>query len=90
MPTSLRVSSPASRLSGIDRVLRAALLSPFVGQKLMGLMSVERGGLRGLRELIEAGKVRPVIDKTYPLGEAAEAIRYVEDRKSRGKVVITI
>ena len=46
--------------------------------------------LATLRELIEAGKLRPVIDRTYPLTEAAEAIRYVATEKARGKVAIKI
>jgi len=43
-----------------------------------------------LKELIEAGKVTPVIDRTYPLGEAPEAIRYLEAGHARGKIVITV
>ena len=43
-----------------------------------------------LKELIESGKVRPVIDRTYPLSETAEAIRYLETGHARGKVVITV
>jgi NADPH:quinone reductase-like Zn-dependent oxidoreductase len=43
-----------------------------------------------MKELIEAGKVVPVIDRSYPLGETAEAIRYLEDGHARGKVVITV
>ena len=43
-----------------------------------------------MKELIEAGKVKPVIDRRYPLSEAAEAIRYYGEGKSRGKVVITV
>ena len=43
-----------------------------------------------LTELIEAGKVTPVIDRTYPLSEAADAIRYLEEGNARGKVVITV
>jgi NADPH:quinone reductase-like Zn-dependent oxidoreductase len=43
-----------------------------------------------LTELIEAGKVTPVIDRTYPLGEAPEAIRYLEEGHARGKVVIRV
>ena len=43
-----------------------------------------------LKELIEAGKVRPVIDRTYPLSNAAEAVRYLETGHARAKVVITV
>jgi NADPH:quinone reductase-like Zn-dependent oxidoreductase len=43
-----------------------------------------------LRELVEAGKVAPVIDRTYPLSEVPDAIRYVEQGHARGKVVITV
>ncbi len=46
--------------------------------------------LHALKELIEAGKVTPVIDRTYPLSEAPEAIRYLEEGHARGKVVITV
>ncbi len=44
--------------------------------------------LAALKALIEAGRIRPVLDRTYPLGETPEAIRYVEARHARGKVVI--
>jgi NADPH:quinone reductase-like Zn-dependent oxidoreductase len=43
-----------------------------------------------LRELIESGKVTPVIDRTFPLAQAPEAIRYVHDGRARGKVVVTV
>ena len=46
--------------------------------------------LQFLRELIEAGSVTPVIDRTYPLSEAAEAIRYLETGRARGKIVISV
>jgi NADPH:quinone reductase-like Zn-dependent oxidoreductase len=72
-------------------VLRAPLLSLFVGQRLVGLATKERKkDLLALAELIEAGKVTPVIDRTFPLIEAAEAIRYLERGHPRGKVVITV
>ena len=43
-----------------------------------------------LKELIEAGKLTPVIDRTFPLSETAEAIRYVGERSTQGKTVITV
>jgi NADPH:quinone reductase-like Zn-dependent oxidoreductase len=43
-----------------------------------------------LKELIESGKVTPVIDRTYPLSEVPEAIRYLEEGHARGKVVISV
>ena len=78
-------------LGGIDRQLRALLLSPFVGQKLGTFVSRENHeDMIVLKELIEAGKVTPVIDRTYPLSEAPEAIRYLREGQARGKVVITV
>ena len=76
---------------GTDRLLRALLLSPLVRQKLRGLLSKERQeDLQTLWELIEAGKVTPVIDRTYPLREVPDAIRYLEQGHARGKVVISV
>jgi NADPH:quinone reductase-like Zn-dependent oxidoreductase len=49
-----------------------------------------RDDLAVLRELLEDGKVTPVIDRTYPLNEVPEAIRYIEHGHARGKVVITV
>ena len=43
-----------------------------------------------LKELLEAGEVTPVIDRTYPLSEVPEAIRYLEEGHARGKIVITV
>jgi NADPH:quinone reductase-like Zn-dependent oxidoreductase len=43
-----------------------------------------------LRELIEARKVMPVVDRTYPLSEVAEAIRYLQEGRARGKTVIVV
>ena len=76
---------------GFERSLRAALISPFVGQKLTGLMATERQeDLRYLAQLIDAGTVTPVIEKSYPLGDAPGAIRHMHDGRARGKVVITV
>jgi NADPH:quinone reductase-like Zn-dependent oxidoreductase len=78
-------------LGGLDRQLRALLLSRFVGQKLTTLISRENHeDLLVLEELIEAGKVTPVIDRTYPLSEAPQAIRYLEEGRARGKVAIAV
>src|SRR5436309_6663658 len=76
---------------GVDRQLRASMLSPFVSQKLGTLIGEAKGeDLVVLKELIEAGKVTPVIDSTYPLSEVPEAIRHLEEGHTRGKVVITV
>jgi NADPH:quinone reductase-like Zn-dependent oxidoreductase len=78
-------------LGGLDRQLRATMLSPFVGQKLGTFVSTpNHEDLLVLKELIESGKVTPVIDRTYPLAEVPEAIRYLEEGHARGKVVITV
>ena len=76
---------------GFERSLRAAVLSLFIGQKLKGLMATERHeDLQFIAELIDAGSVTPVVDRSYPLGDAAEAIRSLRGGKARGKVVVTV
>ncbi len=78
-------------LGGFQRQIFAPLHALFAQQKLLALMFKERQqDLLTLKELIEAGKLTPVIDKTYPLSEAAEAIRYLEKGHARGKVVLTV
>jgi len=78
-------------LGGSDRQIRAILLSRMVSQRLGTFIASENAAdLTALRELIEAGKLTPVVDRTYPLLETAEAIRYVQDGHARGKVVIAI
>ena len=78
-------------LGGSDRQVRALLLSPLVGQKLGTFVSRENHeDMIVLKELIEAGKVTPVIDRTYPLSEVPEAIRYMREGRARGKLVITV
>ena len=76
-------------LGGFDRQMRATLLSPLVSQKL-GLLGASENSadLSVLRELLEAGKVMPVIDRTYPLSETAAAIRYLMEGQAQGKVII--
>jgi NADPH:quinone reductase-like Zn-dependent oxidoreductase len=78
-------------LGGVDRQLRAQLLSPFTGQILRALMSRQRlDDLLLLRDLLESGDVMPVVDRIYALSEVPEAIRYLRNGHARGKVVITI
>ena len=78
-------------LGGTDRQIRAMLLSPFVGQNLGTFVASENHeDLLVLKELIESGKITPLIDKTYPLSEVPEAIRYLEEGHARGKVVISV
>jgi NADPH:quinone reductase-like Zn-dependent oxidoreductase len=62
-----------------------------VGQTLGTFISSEKHeDMLVLKELVEAGKVTPVIDRTYPLSDVPEAIRYMTDGHARGKVVITV
>ena len=76
---------------GIGRTLRAVLVSPFVGQRLRSFFSKPKSeDLVVLKELIEAGKVTPVIDRTFSLSETPEAIRYVGEKSTQGKTVITV
>jgi NADPH:quinone reductase-like Zn-dependent oxidoreductase len=74
----------------MDRIVKAAALSPFVPQTLAPFEAKQsRDDLQVLKDLIEAGKLTPVIDRTYPLRETPEALRYLEKGHARGKVVIT-
>ena len=73
------------------RVVGAHVLSRFVSHRLRPfLVSLRFEDLVVLKELIEAGKVTSVIDRTYPLSEAAQAIGHVEEGHTQGKVVITV
>ena len=73
------------------RPLKAKLMSPFTGQK-MGMMLAEpnQKDLTVLAEMMESGKLKPVIDRTYPLAEIREAIAYLEQGHARGKVIVTV
>ena len=72
-------------------VLRAPLVSLFVGQRMLGLATkIKHDDLVALTELIEAGTLTPVIDRTYPLIEAPDAIRYLAEGHAAGKIVITV
>jgi NADPH:quinone reductase-like Zn-dependent oxidoreductase len=78
-------------LGGTSRQIRARLLSPFIGQKLGTFIASENAAdLVALRELIEAGKLTPAIDRIYPLAEAPAAIRQLMDGQTQGKLVISL
>ncbi|MFC4145787.1 NAD(P)-dependent alcohol dehydrogenase [Micromonospora mangrovi] len=84
-------ASDGKWLQGFDRQLRALALSPFVGPRLVPLVAKEStANLTALTELIEAGQVRPVVDRTFPLAGVADAIRHVGNGHTTGKVVITL
>jgi NADPH:quinone reductase-like Zn-dependent oxidoreductase len=72
-------------------MLKGKLVAPFVRQRLSFVTAKQsRENLATLRELIESGKIAPVIDRTYPLSKVPEAIRYLEVEHARAKVAITI
>jgi NADPH:quinone reductase-like Zn-dependent oxidoreductase len=78
-------------LGPLAGLLKAVVLSRFVSQKLLPFLAhLSKDDLKVLRELLEAGKIAPVIDRSYPLSEVPEAIRYLEKGHARGKVVITM
>jgi NADPH:quinone reductase-like Zn-dependent oxidoreductase len=78
-------------LDGIGRQFRAALLSPFVGQRLGFFVNRENAAdLRALTELADAGAVTALVDRVYPLGGTAAAVRQLIDGRVTGKVVVTV
>jgi NADPH:quinone reductase-like Zn-dependent oxidoreductase len=82
---------PNSGHSGMGYVFKAFLLAPFVRQVgSMYVATANSADLATLKELIEAGKLRSVLDRTYPLRNTAEAFHYLEQGHARGKVVITV
>ena len=77
--------------ASLGRVVSALVVSPFVSQTLRPfVMSPKHADLVVLKDLMEAGKVTPVIDRRYPLSEVSQALGYVGGGHARGKVVITV
>lgn len=75
----------------LARPIKALLLSPFVDQDISMLIArLHRDDLLVVNDLIDAGKVTTVIDRTYPLDKVPDAIRYLEEGRARGKVIIAI
>ena len=88
---TLVLSSGQGRVAGVDRILAATILNPFVRERLAVFATKENGAdLATLAGMIEAGQVRPVIDRTYPLADAAEAMRYLEAGHARGKIILAV
>ena len=82
---------PNTGHGGMTYVIKAYLLSAIMRQHARPFLSVPNAeDLSYLRDLIEAGKVRPVVDRTYPLPETREAFRYLEEEHAQGKVVVTM
>jgi NADPH:quinone reductase-like Zn-dependent oxidoreductase len=78
-------------LGGLQRSIGAALLSPFVRQQLVMLAASENGAdLATLTEVIERGGVRPALERTFPLEQAAAAVDHVSEGLARGKVVLAV
>ncbi|HSK36960.1 MAG TPA: zinc-binding dehydrogenase, partial [Actinomycetota bacterium] len=83
--------SPGRWVGPMDRIVKAAALPPFVPQTLVPFEARQsRDDLQVLKDLIEAGRLTPVIDRTYPLRETPDALRHLDKGHARGKVVITV
>ena len=75
---------------GIGRQLRALLLSPVLRQRLVMITAKQRSSdLERITELIESGMITPVIDRTYPLDRAPDAVRHLAAGHARGKIAVT-
>ncbi|MFC4116668.1 NAD(P)-dependent alcohol dehydrogenase [Nonomuraea zeae] len=85
-------SSKGGRWLGpMGRLMGALALSPFVRQSLRGFMAKRsRENLAELTKLVESGRITPAIDRTYPLSEVPEAMRYFGEEHARAKIVITV
>jgi NADPH:quinone reductase-like Zn-dependent oxidoreductase len=82
---------PNSGNSGLSHIIKALILSMFLPQQGRTYLSMPKHpDLLVLKELIESGKVKPVIDFTFPLSETAKAFRYMEEVHASGKVLISI
>ena len=82
---------PNSGHAGMGYVFKASVLSLFVHQQERPFVSTpNQDDLMTLKELVESGRVTPVIDRTYPLRETAEAFRYLDQGHAGGKVVIVM
>jgi len=80
----------------LPQILQALMLGPFMSRKkgkkmgFMGIAKINQKDLAWLKELLEAGKIVPVIEKSYPLSEVPSAMRFVAEEHARGKVVVQV
>jgi NADPH:quinone reductase-like Zn-dependent oxidoreductase len=84
-------TTPGNWFGWLVQPVEASILSPFTSQKFgMMLADLNRDDLATLATLMQSGKLTPVVDRTYKLSEAPEALRYLEKGHARGKVVVTV
>jgi NADPH:quinone reductase-like Zn-dependent oxidoreductase len=75
----------------LGTMLGRFVLAPFMRQKLTGVFAkINTADLLVLSELVQAGEIKPVFDRRYPLNRVAEALRYVESCRAQGKVTVTV
>jgi len=91
-PQGLYICAGGTMPQFLQAILLGSLMSRKGGKKMgsMGIAKINQKDLVYLGELLEAGKIAPVIDRRYPLSEIAEAFHYIEDTHAQGKVVITV
>ena len=79
-------------LGSLPRFLKLMVMSPFVSQlpNMSFSLPTKKDSMAVLKEFLEAGKLTPIIDRTYPLSEVPEAIRYLKEGHAQGKVIITL
>jgi NADPH:quinone reductase-like Zn-dependent oxidoreductase len=78
-------------VGAMARPVKTKLMSPFVSQKMgMMLAEIRQEDLATMADLMQSGKVKPVIDRTYPLDQIREAMTYLEQGHARGKVILTV
>lgn len=84
-------NTPGRWLGGLGRIIKAQLIAPFVRQRIRTCHGIpNQRDLLAVTELIESGKLTPVIDRTYPLSELPAAIGYLGQGHARGKIVVTM
>ncbi len=91
--TLVLVGAPkGSRLLGpLSHIVKVRLAAIRSSRKVVFFIAkLTREDMEVLRELLETGKVKPIVDRTYPLSEAADAFRYLGEGHARGKVVVTV